>query len=84
MPDAPTTKLIDGAAKKDDVLEMHAVDDPIKPWANISVPIEREITLVSAGNNGSNERFECKFLTLKRQILNRMKRVCNNLSKCVS
>ena len=63
---------------------MHAVDDPIKPRASISVSIERKITLVFAGGSCSNERFERKFLTLKRQILNRIKRVCDNLSKCMS
>ena len=47
MSDAPSTKLIDGAIKEGDangVLGMHAVDDPIKSRASISVFIEREIT----------------------------------------
>ena len=87
MSDAPSTKLIDGATEEGDakgVLGMHAVDDQIKPRASISVPIEKEITLVSAGDSGSNEKFERKLLTLKRQILIHMKRVCDNLSKCAS
>ena len=87
MSDAASTKLIDGATKEGDaneVLGMLAVDDPIKPRASMSVPIERGINLVSAGNSGTNERFKRKLLTLKRQILNSMKPVCNNLSKCVS
>ena len=87
MSDAPSTKLIDGTTQGSDangVLGMHAVDDTIKVRESISVLIDRKITLVSAGNSGTNERFKRKLLTLKRQIFNRIKRVCDNLFKCVA
>ena len=58
MSDAPSTKLIDGATKESDsngMLGMHAVNNPIKSRASISVPIERGITLTPAGDSGINE-----------------------------
>ena len=72
MSDAPSAKLLDGAIKKGGVMGIDAVDDPIKPQASISVPIEREIAQVSEGNSDTTERFKRKLLTLKRQVLNRM------------
>ena len=64
MSDAPSTKLIDGATEEGDakgVLGMHAVDDQIKPRASISVPIQREITLVSAGDSGRTRNSNVNF-----------------------